>query len=185
MKFKLIALASLLGVLLSACESMAPATYAPFADNSVALRKYSSAKVSVATMNDQSKFDAGCRLLGPVETSGKRSVPQFVFDSFNDELKFGNIYSADQDAAHLEMTLVSASFSSSSNLFSGWWDFTVKLENHANGQTLLVRSKYDFQSGFSAEAACANVSQALTPAVQRLINKTITDPGFTALIGRS
>lgn len=174
----------LVGVSLSACESMSPATYANLADNSVALRLYPNAKVTVSSMTDQSKFDPGCRLVGPIMASGNRTVPQFIQDSFNEELKFGNIYSTDQDAAKLDMTLVSASFSSTSNLTSGWWDLTIKLDNPANSRSLTANSRYDFQSGFWAITACQNSSQALTPATQRLINKAITDSGFKALIGR-
>jgi hypothetical protein len=167
---------------LSACESMSPATYSNFADNSVALRMYPNAKLAVTSMDDMSRFDSGCRLVGPITASGNRTVPQFIYDSFNEELKFANLYSTEQGAAQLKLTLLAASFSSVSGLTGGWWDFTVKLDNPANGRSVTANTKYDFQSGFSAVAACQNVSVSLTPAVQRVINKAITDPNFRALV---
>jgi len=183
MKYIHISVAVLLACGLSACETMQPANYSNFADNTVALRMYPNAKVNVVALSDQSMFDPSCRLVGPVKASGGRTIPQFVQDSYNDELKFANLYSADQSAAKLNATLVSAKFSSSSGLTEGWWDFTVKLANPANNRELTTSYKYDFHSGFAAEVACSNTSQALTPAVQRLINKSVTDPGFLALIG--
>jgi hypothetical protein len=174
----------LLAFSLSACETMQPANYSNFADNSLALRMYPNTKVAVAALNDQSMFDPSCRLVGPVKASGNRTIPQFIQDSFNDELKFANLYSTDQSSAKLNATLISAKFSSSSGLTEGWWDFTIKLANPANNKELTTSYKYDFHSGFAAEVACSNSSQALTPAVQRLINKTVTDPTFPALIAR-
>jgi hypothetical protein len=94
------------------------------------------------------------------------------------------MYSADQDAAKLKLTLESASFSSLSGLTNGWWDFTVKLDNPANNRSLSANSRYEFQSGFNAAVACQNTAQALTPAVQRLINKAVADPQFRGLIAR-
>ena len=175
---------AVLALSLAACETMTPATYANYADNSVALRTYMNAKVVVASVEDESRFDPGCRLVGPIEASGKRTVPQFVIDSFNEELKFANMYSADQDAAKLKLTLVEASFSSLSGLTSGWWDFTIRLDNAANNRSLTANAKYEFQSGFNAAVACQNTAQALTPAVQRLIHQAVSDPGFRGLIAR-
>jgi hypothetical protein len=170
---------------LSACESMQPATYANLADNTFALRNLSGTKVSVSKLDDKSNFDPGCRLVGPVQTSGARTIAKFIQDSFNDELKFAGIYSAEPNSVTLVATLQSAAFSSSSGLTEGWWNFSLELANPKNGRTIVANNKYEFHSGFAANVACANASQALTPAVQKLINKAITDPGFPALIGNT
>ena len=168
---------------LAACESMQPATYANLADNSYALRNLSGAKVSVSKLDDKSDFDPGCRLVGPIKTSGARTIARFIQDSLNDELKFAGAYSIEPNSAALTATLQSAAFSSSSGLTEGWWTFSLELANPKNGRTLVANSRYDFHSGFTATVACANASQDLTPAVQMLINKVVTDPGFPALIG--
>ena len=67
---------------------------------------YPNAKLAVASMEDVSRFDSGCRLVGPITASGNRTVPQFVYDSFNEELKFANLYSTDQGASQLKLTLL-------------------------------------------------------------------------------
>lgn len=169
---------------LSACETMQPATYSNYGDNTFELRKFEGVKVRIGSINDDSKFDSSCRLVGPVKTSGNRPVAEFVKDSFNDELKFANLYSDDPSTVNIKATLQTASFSSMAALTQGHWDFSLQLANPANGKTIVANSSYNFDSGFAAEVACANVSNALTPAVQRLIHAAISDSQFAALVGR-
>lgn len=173
-----------LGVAVSGCETMQPASYSNFGDNTFALKKFSGAKIRVTQMTDASKFDSGCRMVGPITTAGKRPIAIFIQDALNDELKFGGLYSDDTTAVQLTATLNTAEFSSMTNLMSGYWSFSLQLTNPANGKSLTVSSKYDFDSGFDAPTACGNTSNALTPAVQRLINKIVSDPEFPALIGK-
>lgn len=177
-------LLALMCVCLAGCETLSPATYSNYGDNTFSLRKFDGSKVRVATINDQSKFDSGCRLVGPIKTAGNRPIPEFIRDSFNEELKFAGLYSESQESAVLNATLQSASFSSLAGLTGGHWTFSLQLANPQNGRTLVANSNYDFDSGFVAEVACRNVSNALTPAVQRLINKAVTDSEFGALIGK-
>ncbi|MBN9567314.1 MAG: hypothetical protein J0H30_03665 [Alphaproteobacteria bacterium] len=176
--------AVVMGLVLAGCETMQPASYANYGDNTFALHKFEGAKLRLGTITDQSNFDSGCRLVGPIKTSGNRPLAEFIRDSFNDELKFAGLYSDDPDTTRLTATLQAAGFSSMSNMTRGHWTFSLQLANPANGRTLVANSSYDFDSGFSAAVACANVSNALTPAVQRLINTAVTDPQFRALIAQ-
>lgn len=173
-----------LSLTLAACETMPPSTYSNYGDNTFMLRKYTGAKVRLGSMNDLSKYDSGCRLVGPIKTAGNRPMAQFVQDSFNDELKFSGLYSDDPDTVSLTGTLQTADFTSMTGMTSGHWTFSLQLANSANGRTLGANYTYEFDSGFVAETACRNVSNALTPAVQRLINKAVSDPSFGALIAK-
>jgi hypothetical protein len=172
------------GTLLAGCQTMQPASYANYGDNTFALRKLTGAKLRIASMSDLSKFDSGCRMAGPIKTAGNRPLAEFVRDSFNDELKFAGLYSDDPGATELNATLNSGEFSSMTGLTRGYWTFSLQVANPATGKSLIANSRYDFDSGFDAMTACMNTSNALTPAVQRLINKTITDPNFNGVIGR-
>ncbi|HVP84551.1 MAG TPA: hypothetical protein VMS78_07520 [Rhizomicrobium sp.] len=183
-KFVAIFAAGLLALGLSACETMQPATYSNYGDNTFELRKIEGVKVRIGSITDQSKFDSNCRLVGPIKTSGNRPIAEFVKDSFNDELKFAGLYSDDPSTVNLAATLQSASFSSMEALTQGHWDFSLQLANPANGKTIVANSSYSFDSGFVADIACANVSNALTPAVQRLIHTAISNTEFRALIGK-
>jgi hypothetical protein len=169
---------------LAGCETMQPASYANYGDNTFALKKFTGAKVRVSTVTDASKFDSGCRMVGPIKTAGNRPLADFVRDSLNDELKFAGVYSDDQGSTQLAATLNSAEFSSMTGLTRGYWNFSLQLANPANGKSLTTDYHYDFDSGFDAMTACGNTSNALTPAVQRLINKAVTDPAFASMVAR-
>lgn len=168
--------------LLAGCETMQPASYANYGDNTFTLRKLSGAKVRVASMNDLSKFDSGCRMAGPIKTAGNRPLAEFIRDSMNDEFKFAGIYSDEPGTTELNATLNSGEFSSMTGLTRGYWTFSLQLANPANGKSLTAISRYDFDSGFDAQTACMNTSNALTPAVQRLIYKAVSDTEFSAML---
>jgi hypothetical protein len=172
-----------LAIALAACQTMPSATYSNFGDNTYALHKLEGAKVRLGVMTDNSGFDSGCRLVGPIKTAGNRPIAEFIRDAFNDEFKFAGVYSDEAAAANLTGTLRSAEFTSMTGMTQGHWSFSVQLSNPANGKSLTASTEYDFDSGFIAEDACRNVSNALTPAVQRLINKAVADPSFPELIG--
>ena len=69
-------------------------------------------------------------------------------------------------------------------LTGGSWSFSLQVANPANGRSVTGISQYTFDSGFSAGVACMNVANALTPAVQRLIQKTVSDQSFASMIGK-
>jgi len=54
----------------------------------------------------------------------------------------------------------------------------------SNAKSMTVQSVYDFDSGWDGAAACNMTGQALMPAVQDFILKTVTDPKFQELIKR-
>lgn len=107
------------------------------------------------------------------------SIPQFVEKAFNDELKFADLYS--DSGVALDGQLSKIEFSSTSGLTSGWWDIGLKLKS-SNGKAMAVENRYEFKSGFDAVTACNQTAQALGPAVQDLIKRTVTDPSFGPLL---
>jgi hypothetical protein len=183
MKYLVAAAFLAVGTLLAGCQTMQPASYSNYGDNTFTLRKLAGAKVRVASINDLSKFDSGCRMVGPIKTAGNRPLAEFVRDSLNDEFKFAGIYSDNPGTTELSATLNSGEFSSMSALTQGYWSFSLQLANQATGKSLTAASRYNFDSGFDAATACMNTSNALTPAVQRLIYKAVSDSEFGALLG--
>lgn len=182
---KLAAFVSTLAVFciaLCGCQTMQPATYSNFGDNTFTLKKYKGEKLRVGTMNDLSNFDSSCRLVGPIKTSGDRPLSIFIRDSINDEFKFAGLYSDDVNTTVLTATLKSAKFSSLVGVTSGFWSFSLQLSNPNNSKNVDVTTKYAFDSGFMGDDACRNVANALTPAVQLLINKAFTDSNFGPMI---
>lgn len=47
---------------------------------------------------------------------------------------------------------------------------------------MVIENRYPFESGFDGITACNQTAQALAPAVQDLIKKTVTDTQFAALV---
>ena len=165
------------------CQAAPPAIYANYIDNRLALRKFSGSKVRVSSMSDPIEFVNRCRLVGPIKTEGNRPLAEFVRDSLNDEFKYANIYSDDPGTVELTATLKAAEFSSMNSLIRGYWSLSLQLANSANGKSLTATSRYDFDTGFDSSYACANTSNALTAAVQRLIFKSVSYRAFAGLIG--
>lgn len=182
MKFRLFLLAMFSGMALTACSTMTPSSYAPSADTNVALRKLEAVKVRVANVQDTADYDANCRLMGPIQASGNRSIPEFIKDSFNDEFKFASLYSDAAEAVRLNAVVEKVKFSSSSGLTNGWWELRVRLQNLDTNYELVAETHYAFKSGFDAITACNQTAQALTPAVQKLITQAVENPDFARLL---
>lgn len=184
-KMRSVVFAGLLAVsalALCGCQTMQPATYSNYGDNTFLLKKIKNQKIRVGNITDQSNFDSGCRLVGPIKTSGDRPLGIFIRDSLNDELKFANLYSDDENTVVLSATLQSANFSSLVGVTQGFWSFSLQLSNPENGKNVSVNTKYAFDSGFLGDDACRNVANALTPAVQLLVNKVFADPNFVPMV---
>jgi hypothetical protein len=177
MKRFLIVAALLLGVV--GCSTMTPARYSVSVDNNQLLKQYTGRAVLLASLQAPGKYDSNCRLMGPIQASDGMTIPQFVEKAFNDEFKFAGIYS--DSGIKLDGELQKIKFSSVSGLTGGWWDLGITLKS-SNGKSLAAENRYQFKSGFDAITACNQTAQALSPAVQDLIKKVISDPAFAQLL---
>lgn len=172
---------ALLGIVLvlPGCSTMTPARYSMSVDNNMALKHYEGSTMDFASLSAPAEYDANCRLMGPIRASDNQTIPEFIRKAFNDEFKFAGVYG--ENSAQLSGHMDKIAFSSSSGLTNGWWDLALTV-NSSNGQSMSVENKYNFKSGFDAITACNQTAQALGPAVQDLIKKTVTDPRFKMLL---
>lgn len=69
----------------------------------------------------------------------------------------------------------------SSTSMKGYWDIDISLSS-AKGDSFEVSSRYVFASAFDGTVACNATAAALSPAVQDLIYKAITNPKFADLL---
>lgn len=176
---KKILLVGLVAIALSACSTMQPPRYAISVDNIQKLKSYSGAKAEIYSLNQSAKYDANCRLMGPIEPADGLSISQFITKAFNDEFKMAGVHSSDNVKISGDITQIE--FSSMSGLTSGYWNIGLNLTS-SNGNKMSVTSKYDFKSGFDAITACNATADALSPAVQDLIKATVNHPDFVKLI---
>lgn len=163
---------------LTACSTMQPPRYSISVDNVEALKKLDGVQASVVNFSQSAKFSANCRLMGPIEPADGLSVAQFVSKAFNDEFKMAGIHS--DDGTKITGDISNIGFSSVSGLTNGFWDIAVSLKS-SNGNELEVANRYKFKSGFDAITACNATADALTPAVQDLIQAAVQNPDFAKL----
>jgi len=170
---------SLVVVLSAGCSTMQPPRYSIFVDNIQELKNYTDAQVQVSDINLSANFSAGCRLMGPIEPADGLTIPMFIKKAFNDEFKMAGIYSELGNQVSGDITHIT--FSSIDGLTNGNWDIGLSLKS-TNGTSFTVSNKYLFTSGFDAITACNATADALTPAVQDLINKVIKHQEFKNLL---
>lgn len=172
-------LAILAAMALSGCISMTPATYLVSQESKAALQKYQGSRLAVDEIAGPPSFDPMCRAVGKVQPSDGTSLGQFVAKGFNDELRYAGLYG--DNGVRLKGSLTKAVFSSSAGVTGGYWDIGLTLES-SNRTSMAIEHKYEFEAGFVGASACNNTSRALGPAIQQLVQKTITDPRFAALV---
>jgi hypothetical protein len=166
-------------IVASGCSTMTPARYSVSMDNNQALKHYEGAKIQLSSMSSPADYSSNCRMMGPIKASDGMTIPQFVQKAFNDEFKFAGIYS--ESGSVLTGILTKIEFSSMSGITGGWWDLGLTLAS-SNGRSMVIETRYPFESGFDGITACNQTAQALGPAVQDLIKSAVTNAQFAALV---
>lgn len=178
---KIIALVGI-ALLSAGCITITPGRYSILVDNHQALKKYAGSQVRVASILTPVNYSASCRLItGKILGPDGMSIAQYVEKAFNDEFKLANIYSDNGIALMGSLTEINFSSGHGGLLTNGWWDLALSL-NSGNGKSIRIANRYEFQSSLDRYVACDRTAQALTPAVQDLIKKVVTNPQFGALL---
>ncbi|WP_045856551.1 hypothetical protein [Teredinibacter purpureus] len=166
-------------VSLAACSTMQPPRYSISVDNVQALKEYENVSLMVSDFTQSTPFNSSCRLMGPIEPADGLTFPEFIGKAFNDELKMAGIYS--ETGTKISGDITKVDFSSTSGLTNGFWDISIVLKS-SNGNSIAASNKYTFKSGFDAITACNATADALSPAVQDLIQSAVTNPEFKKLL---
>lgn len=130
-------------------------------------------KLADFTMSEEVKDNLGCRLLGPVNVTPGKSIPEYIQEAFQEELFRAGIYATDANV-EIDGHITELNFSSVSQAF---WKIGLKL-TPSNGEPFTVNTYYEFSTSYSAYSACQNVADAFGPSVQELIETAVTDPAF-------
>lgn len=162
------------------CATTPPATYSMSQRNNTALKQFVGSKVRVTAVTTQKEFNPRCQLVSAIQISNNATVPQFVQSAFNDELMYSGLHTYGAVTLTAEMTNIDYS---ANVLWSstGSWDLGMMLKSR-NGKALVVASHYEFPIRGDAYHVCGQITQALVPAVQNLIYKTVSHPDFTSLL---
>ena len=166
-------------IVLTGCETTSSIPYSASTQNVLNFQKQlPETNVSLGSFVDSNHMEElTCRLLGPIDVSRGKSKAEYIKDAMQTELFLAQVYSVDSDVI-IEGKLDAVNFSSVSP--ANWeFEFTVS-SNLYTGYT--VKTKYEFNTSYSAYSACKNVADAFGPAVQDLINTIVTHPDFSKLV---
>lgn len=184
MNFK-ISLATVMAVLLSACQSYTAQTYSISPDTVRSVKNLKlNESVGVGDVLTPVDVDLNCRAMGPIALPNKLTLSTYVKKAMEDELKIGDAYAYQNPKVVLSAQITKFSMSSSKGLTRGYFDIDLKVTS-SNGKFIQANEYYEFDSGFDGYTACKNTSDALMPAVQNLVAKVYKSPQFIDLVKTS
>lgn len=116
-----------------------------------------------------------CRAAGPVTV--EPSFEAYIKQALIDELTIASVYDAN---AKTVLTGRIDALDFSSGMTDGNWTLTLTLSNNQS-RSVTTTAVYPFSGSFVADKACQEVAQTFSPAVQKLIANTVSNPSFKAL----
>jgi hypothetical protein len=170
-----------LALLLAGCETTNSIPYKASTANIITIqqsmgttgRKVSLGTVAMAQGVEESPL---CRLMGPVKVAPGKTPAEYIKDAFQEELFAAQVYAPGSPTV-IDATITELSFSSVSP--ANW---TIAMHVRSNTSAGYdVRVEYGFDTSWTAYSACKNVADAFGPAVQELLKKVVSDPGFPRL----
>ncbi len=153
---------------------------APYGASVANVEKIKGSKIKPVAVAPFTSFQPGkdsitCRAAGPVKV--KPNFESYIQQAFIDELKLAAAYDPNSPIA-ISGKLEAVDFSS--GISDGKWNMSLTVSN-GKAQSFTTQSLYTFSGSFVADKACQEVAQAFGPAVQKLIEDVIRQPGFAAL----
>ncbi len=165
---------------LSGCANKVQA-YAVSTENLLTLKGLANKanKINVGEFTDSGKNEkmVMCRLATPVGTPRGETFASYIQNAFKKELIISNMY---DPHAKNTITVNLNKIYGSTMLGNAFWSFDVTVKS-SNGKSYNIKSKYDYESSFSAMSACSEMQRSFPLAVQKLIGDIIHHPKFVEL----
>lgn len=175
------AIVLLLAALLSGCET--PILAPPYPQSTVTtghLRAARPVKIGLSTFEGPARLD-NCRGLKPLKLPAEVSPALYIQKAFEAEFRAAEILATSGGDITLSGRIDTVDFSSTRLITMGQWTIGLSLRS-SNGKTLRVLENHEFDSAFEARESCRYTADAFAQAVQKLVAKTISDPGFPSLL---
>ena len=131
--------------------------------------------VNKFTSTEPGKNSIGCRAAGPITTPNKEPFEDYITSAFISELQLAGLYEEGSNVT-IDGKLEKIDFES----MGGSWSLTTTVT--IGDTTITTSANHPFKSAFSADKGCQKTAQALSPAVQTLISKIVSDPKFQAAL---
>ncbi|QJR82251.1 hypothetical protein CA267_016580 [Alteromonas pelagimontana] len=157
-------------------------TYATSTENTIALRGLAkqSVEANIGEFTDSGKNESKimCRLSSPVGTPEGKTFATYIRDSIVSEMVVADLY---DDESQTVITANLNDIYGSTVIGNAYWEFDISLSS-SNGNTLDVKTRYDYESSYLATSACSEMQRSFVPAVQKLNTTIFSDPNFPALL---
>jgi len=177
------AIVLLLAVLLSGCETPIVAPHYPQSTETAGnLRAARPIKIGLSTFVGPARLE-NCRGLKPLNLPAEVSPSLYIQQAFEAEFRAADILAPSGADITLSGRIDTATFSSTKLITMGQWTIGLSLRS-SNGKTLRVVESHEFDSAFEAREACRYTADAFAQAVQKLVAKTVSDPGFPGLLNQ-
>ena len=144
-----------------------------------ALSAYSGQKIAVAEF-ESSLGEGGvnqCRGYSMITTPGEGGLVRYIQDAFISELELASAYSPEAPVV-LKGKVTQISLST---LTSGEWIIKMTLIS-SNGRSMSAREQLHFKTNIVGQSACQVASDTYFYAVQNLLRRLVSAPGFPQLL---
>lgn len=137
-------------------------------------------KVNLGKFSDSNRNETStlCRLSISIKTADDETFSEYIKNALEKELSLSGIYDAN---AKTTISLNLDETNAGSNLGNAYWEFKTTVTS-SNGKSIKVNSKYDYESSFTALAACGEMQRTFSPAVQKLNGAIISHSEFSSLL---
>lgn len=155
-------------------------TTSPYSASAANVEKIRAAKIKPVAVGTFTAAEPGrdsilCRAAGPVTV--KPNFEEYIKQAFVEELKIAGAYDSN---AQTVLTGRIDSIDFSSGMTDGNWTIALTVSNNKS-QSVSAKAIQPFAGSFVADKACQEVAQAFSPAVQRVIAETVSNPSFKSL----
>lgn len=137
-------------------------------------------KISIGNFTDSGREESKlmCRLSTPIGTPKGETFATYIKNAFEKELLISGMYDKN---SQIKISANLNEVYGSTVLGNAYWSFDITLKS-SNGKKMNIKSRYDYESSFSAVSACSEMQRSFPLAVQKLIKDIINNPKFKELI---
>ncbi len=157
-------------------------TYSTSTENTMKLRSVSKSglksKVGDFTDSEREESKVMCRLATPIGTPEGKTFATYIRDSILSEMVVADLY---DEASVSTITANLNDIYRSTVIGNAYWEFDMSLRS-SNGNGFDIKSRYDYESSYTAASACSEMQRSFVPAVQKLNSEIFAHPDFNKLL---
>ena len=168
-------------VFLASCASMSLPEYKLIEEKKSLPSALHGADIGLDFFTTTSEFNSLCRQAGLIKAPYDASYGEYVQRAFQQELQELKAFNHSAPKVRLSGHITKLSFTTLKAAGTGEWHIELRLLS-SNGAELVTSASHEFPASIAGSMACWQTAQAAVPTVQKLVQATLADPGFAALV---